>query len=101
MSFIDHGLAQTSDCHTMSKVVDLNVGGVVYATSLTTLRSMKDGTLASLFKTDDVDLPRDREGRYFIDRDGVLFRYILDYIRNKKLLLPDHFKEKERLKYEV
>lgn len=86
----------------MSKTVDLNVGGVNYTTSLDTLRSVKDGLLATLFKDDGkVDLPKDNDGRYFIDRDGVLFRFVIDYIRNRKLLLPDNFKEKDRLIYEV
>ena len=34
---------------------------------------------------------------YFIDRDGKLFRYILNYIRSCKLMLPDNFKETEQL----
>ena len=37
------------------------------------------------------------QGKYFIDRDGVLFRYILDFLRNKKLLLPENFQESCRL----
>jgi hypothetical protein len=31
-------------------------------------------------------------GAYFIDRDGELFAYVLDYLRNGKLLLPENFK---------
>lgn len=30
---------------------------------------------------------------YFIDRDGKSFRYILQYLRNGKLTLPDNFSE--------
>ena len=29
---------------------------------------------------------------YFIDRDGLMFRYILNFLRTCKLLLPDDFK---------
>lgn len=29
---------------------------------------------------------------YFIDRDGLMFRYILNFLRTSKLLLPDDFK---------
>ncbi|KAJ8406018.1 hypothetical protein AAFF_G00309060 [Aldrovandia affinis] len=47
------------------------------------------------------DLPRDPKGRYFIDRDGFLFRYVLDYLRDKQVVLPDHFPEKGRLKKEA
>lgn len=29
---------------------------------------------------------------YFIDRDGHMFRYILNFLRTSQLLLPDDFK---------
>lgn len=29
---------------------------------------------------------------YFIDRDGQMFRYILNFLRTSKLLIPDDFK---------
>ncbi|KAL4234343.1 BTB/POZ domain-containing protein kctd15 [Mactra antiquata] len=34
---------------------------------------------------------------YFIDRDGKLFRYILNYMRTAKMLLPEGFKEIDQL----
>merc|ERR1719354_1167794 len=37
----------------------------------------------------------------FIDRNGPMFAYILDYIRRDKLLLPDDFTEWESLKNEI
>ncbi|POI22350.1 hypothetical protein CIB84_013901 [Bambusicola thoracicus] len=30
---------------------------------------------------------------YFIDRDGQMFRYILNFLRTSKLLIPDDFKD--------
>ena len=47
--------------------------------------------LCSWFRGDPDSLARDSKGRVFIDRDGVLFRYILDYLRNGSLILPDNF----------
>ncbi|XP_055492832.1 BTB/POZ domain-containing protein KCTD8-like isoform X2 [Leucoraja erinacea] len=80
------------------EVVELNVGGQVYVTKHHTLVSVSDSLLAHLFSKNSVQvLPRDNRGRYFLDRDGFLFRYILDYLRDKQLVLPDHFPEKERL----
>ncbi|MBN3310247.1 BTB/POZ domain-containing protein KCTD8-like [Amia ocellicauda] len=80
------------------EVVELNVGGQVYVTKHSTLVSIPDTTLHSMFIKNQVkDLPRDNRGRFFIDRDGFLFRYILDFLRDKQLVLPDHFPEKERL----
>ncbi|XP_067854457.1 BTB/POZ domain-containing protein KCTD8-like isoform X3 [Heptranchias perlo] len=83
---------------TFPEVVELNVGGQVYVTKHDTLLSVSDSLLANLFSRNNVKvLPRDNRGRYFIDRDGFLFRYILDYLRDKQLVMPDHFPEKERL----
>ncbi|XP_038647229.1 BTB/POZ domain-containing protein KCTD8-like isoform X3 [Scyliorhinus canicula] len=80
------------------EVVELNVGGQVYVTKHDTLLSVSDSLLAKLFSRNNVQvLPRDNRGRYFLDRDGFLFRYILDYLRDKQLVLPEHFPEKERL----
>jgi len=86
----------------MGEAIELNVGGVNYATTLDTLISFKDSLVASYFEDKtNVRLPKDSHGRYFIDRDGVLFRYILDYMRNKRVILPENFSERERLQAEV
>ncbi|XP_016063152.1 PREDICTED: BTB/POZ domain-containing protein KCTD8 [Miniopterus natalensis] len=87
------------------EVVELNVGGQVYVTKHSTLLSVPDSTLASMFAPCSPrggarrrgELPRDSRARFFIDRDGFLFRYVLDYLRDKQLALPEHFPEKERL----
>ncbi|KAB0344504.1 hypothetical protein FD754_021430 [Muntiacus muntjak] len=87
------------------EVVELNVGGQVYVTKHSTLLSVPDSTLASMFSPCSPrggarrrgELPRDSRARFFIDRDGFLFRYVLDYLRDKQLALPEHFPEKERL----
>ncbi|XP_075715613.1 BTB/POZ domain-containing protein KCTD8 [Rhinoderma darwinii] len=79
-------------------VVELNVGGQVYVTKYSTLTSVPESTLYSMFSRNNVkELPRDNRSRFFIDRDGFLFRYVLDFLRDKQLSLPDHFPEKERL----
>lgn len=44
---------------------------------------------------------KDSKGKVFIDRDGVLFRYILDYLRNQNIVLPENFHEKARLRAEA
>ena len=81
-------------------IVELNVGGVFYTTSLSTLVKEPDSLLAQWF-SNGAKLPKDGKGKYFLDRDGVLFRYVLDYLRNMKLVLPENFHEKERLKHEA
>lgn len=83
-------------------IIELNVGGVYYTTSLNTLRKEANSLLSQLFGQNPTEkLSIDAKGRYFLDRDGVLFRYILDYMRNQKLVLPENFHEKERLKQEA
>ncbi len=84
------------------EIVELNVGGVFYTTSLATLTKEPDSLLGQIFtgKTKS-GFTKDAKGKYFLDRDGVLFRYILDYLRNQKLVLPESFQEKERLKLEA
>jgi len=98
------------------EVVDLNVGGVFYTTTVKTLTYEADSALAMMFSrgvnlvdgdtTDDTAIchrpPTLYNGRAFIDRDGVLFRYILDYLRNDgRLLLPEGFQERRRLLVEA
>ncbi|XP_039288143.1 BTB/POZ domain-containing protein KCTD12 [Nilaparvata lugens] len=84
-----------------SSVVELNVGGVFYTTSSQTLAKDPNSTLAALVAAGGGDWPRDSKGKIFIDRDGVLFRYVLDYLRNQALVLPESFRERERLKQEA
>ena len=87
-------------------VVELNVGGVTYATTLGTLQQAEPESPLAIVSTMNAAeirtiFGRDSKNRIFIDRDGVLFRYILDYLRNKKLSLPENFAERDRLKIEA
>ncbi|CAF0826295.1 unnamed protein product [Didymodactylos carnosus] len=61
-------------------VIDLNVGGYHYTTSLSTLRKYEDSMLAVMF-SGRYQLVRNEEGHIFIDRDGKYFGHILNYIR--------------------
>ncbi|OXA53115.1 BTB/POZ domain-containing protein KCTD16 [Folsomia candida] len=81
-------------------VVELNVGGIIYAARLSTVRK-EPGKLADMFSNGVDSIPKDSKGKIFIDRDGVLFRYVLDYLRNQNIVLPENFHEKSRLKAEA
>ncbi|XP_012265855.1 BTB/POZ domain-containing protein KCTD16 [Athalia rosae] len=81
-------------------VVELNVGGVFYTTALSTLTTESESHLAGIF-TGQTPVEKDAKGKYFLDRDGVLFRYVLDFLRNKSLVLPEGFRERERLRQEA
>jgi hypothetical protein len=87
-------------------IVELNVGGVTYATTLGTLQQAEpESPLAIISTLNTAEIRtifgRDSKNRIFIDRDGILFRYILDYLRNQKLSLPENFSERDRLRIEA
>uniref|UniRef100_A0A8C5T9L9 BTB domain-containing protein n=1 Tax=Malurus cyaneus samueli TaxID=2593467 RepID=A0A8C5T9L9_9PASS len=88
--------------HASREIVELNVGGQVYVTRRCTVVSVRDSLLWRMFSQQQPsELPRDSKGRFFLDRDGFLFRYILDYLRDLQLVLPEHFPERSRLQREA
>jgi hypothetical protein len=84
-------------------IIELNVGGVTYTTTLGTLQQADIDSPLTMITSSDIGtmFGRDSKNRIFIDRDGGLFRYILDYLRNKKLSLPENFSERDRLRIEA
>eukprot|EP01065_Artemidia_motanka_P050457 TRINITY_DN8641_c0_g1_i1.p1 TRINITY_DN8641_c0_g1~~TRINITY_DN8641_c0_g1_i1.p1 ORF type:complete len:460 (+),score=109.81 TRINITY_DN8641_c0_g1_i1:52-1380(+) len=70
-------------------VVHLNVGGVAYCAAASTLKC-RDGVLARL-AADARSAVRDGEGRVFIDRNGALFRFVLDFLRDAEINPPRGF----------
>lgn len=84
-----------------TNIADLNVGGQLYSTSVSTLLKDPESLLHTMFSGSQHAVLKDSRGRYFIDRDGLLFRYILDFLRNFRLALPDDFTEIDRLLIEA
>lgn len=80
--------------------VSLNVGGEIYTTTLDTLTHYRDSMLGAMF-TGQIPVLRDNRGHVFIDRDGKIFRYILNYLRSNSLDLPDGFSEVALLRREA
>ncbi|KFB52141.1 AGAP000805-PA-like protein [Anopheles sinensis] len=86
------------------EVVELNVGGTPYVASLKTLLAEEGSWLQETFGgvSAPSDLPVDSNGRIFIDRDGSLFRHVLDYLRDPaRYALPVGFLERDRLRKEA
>jgi len=73
--------------HSTSNIVHLNVGGRIYSTTLITLQYDPSSMLARMF-TGLIPTTKDEQGRYFIDRDGKHFRYILNYLRDGSVKVP-------------
>ena len=69
-------------------IVKLNVGGQHFTTSLQTLTRDPNSMLAAMFSGRH-ELETTEDGSFFIDRDGTSFRFILNYLRNGELILPD------------
>uniref|UniRef100_A0A8C2YER6 BTB domain-containing protein n=2 Tax=Coturnix japonica TaxID=93934 RepID=A0A8C2YER6_COTJA len=96
------GCAKPSEDLPFPEIIELNVGGQVYITRHPTLISVPGSLLWEMFTQKNVrSLARDSKGRFFVDRDGFLFRYILDYLRDQQLVLPEHFPERSRLQREA
>ncbi|XP_015264512.1 PREDICTED: BTB/POZ domain-containing protein KCTD12-like [Gekko japonicus] len=94
--------AKPCDDMVFPEIVELNVGGQVYITRHNTLTSIPGSLLWEMFTQKNIrSLARDNKGRFFVDRDGFLFRYILDYMRDQQLVLPEHFPERSRLQREA
>jgi hypothetical protein len=75
-------------------IIDFDVGGTYYSTTITTLSQVSDNLLLKLAK-ETVPVVK-KSGRIFIDRDGELFKYILQYLRNTSLWsIPDNVNIKQ------
>lgn len=67
-----------------SPVVQLNVGGHLFSTTLGSLRKHQDSKLAELFGS-AAKVCTDAQGRFFIDRDGSHFGAVLEFLRSERL----------------
>ena len=76
-------------------MVELNVGGEFYTTTLGTLRKIPGSKLAEMFSS-SAKACTDAEGRFFIDRPGTYFGPILEYLRSGQLPrqhIPEVYRE--------
>ena len=71
-----------------SSTVKLNIGGQHFVTSVQTLRKDPNSMLAAMF-SGKFDTKPSEDGSFFIDRDGTHFRFILNYLRDGELILPE------------
>jgi len=78
--------------HNYDQIVKLCVGGMKFVTTKSTLFSKGENFFTLLIDNDSqkkVPALKDQEGYFFIDRDGELFRHVLNYLRTGKLFKPD------------
>ncbi|KAK0047709.1 BTB/POZ domain-containing protein KCTD7 [Biomphalaria pfeifferi] len=61
-------------------IIPLNVGGHIYMTRLSTLLKFPDSMLATMFSGRH-KIDQDKDGNFFLDSNGAVFEYILEYLR--------------------
>ena len=98
----------TESSSSMATLITLNVGGTVYKTTKETIQGADVNSLLRKI-LDPPSLIRDRDNRvleldsntFFFDRDGVMFRYILHYLRCGPVSLPEDLRELNMLNTEA
>jgi hypothetical protein len=76
--------------NTMDGIVKLNVGGQLFVTTRATLMSDPCSKLASAkFDPESLHPAKEHDGGFFLDRDPITFRYVLNYLRNDCKLVSD------------
>ena len=86
-----------NDC---SKIVRFNVGGTLYDVSYDTLKRCKDSSVLAMSarlvsgKWEEANDDKKpffidcEKNPFFVDRNGLLFQYVLDFLRTNKLCFP-------------
>ncbi|NXL64786.1 KCNRG protein, partial [Chordeiles acutipennis] len=82
------------------EVVILSVGGVRFVTQASTLQRFPESRLARMLNNDDQEFKL-VNGEFFVDRDGTLFSYIMDFLRTLQVSLPTDFSDYQRLQREA
>ncbi|XP_062411307.1 uncharacterized protein LOC134101617 [Sardina pilchardus] len=96
-----HGIPTPAQLSKTNAPVHIDVGGHMYTSSLATLTKYPESRIGRLFDGSEPIVLDSLKQHYFIDRDGLMFRYILNFLRTSKLLLPDDFKDFALLSEEV
>ena len=84
----------------MNEIIRLNVGGERYTTTRATLTRYPQSMLGAMF-SGTLPTTIDEHGCFFIDRDGLLFRHVLNFLRSGRLSLPTDFDQLDLLAVEA
>lgn len=83
--------------NTSSGVVNINVGGTKYTVYKKTLQDYGESNLTKLYLAEAEKQEKDKDVNIFFDRDGDLFKYILRYMQQKELHLPEGYNDIDAL----
>lgn len=78
------------------RIVRLNVGGQLFVTTRDTLMRQGQHMLSAMFSGMH-EVPADEDGYVHIDRDGRYFPYILNFLRDGTVALPESWELKEAI----
>jgi len=77
--------------------VHIDVGGKIYTSSLDTLTKFPESRLSKMFSGGIPIVLDTLKQHYFIDRDGGMFRHILNFMRTGRPILPENFQHVDLL----
>jgi hypothetical protein len=96
----DSDLQKRKQIATDPNIVEINVGGEIFATTIQTLGREQSVLMAMI--SGQIQSRRDTQGRLFIDRDPTHFRWILNYLRDGYLItLPSSAQDRAELLHEA
>ena len=87
----DHGHRMWLQNDRRQDMIRFHVGGGDFTVSKQSLEAVPDGLLNRMMEMSKLSqrhpwgLPTLADGSYFIDRDPKMFKYVLNYLRNKQL----------------
>ncbi|XP_018651899.1 putative potassium channel tetramerization domain-containing [Schistosoma mansoni] len=91
------GVPQPASPTRYSAPVHIDVGGTLYTSSLKVLTKYPNSILGKMFNGTIPIVLDTMKQHYFIDRDGVLFRHVLNFLRTNKVNLDPNFTEFDQL----
>jgi len=80
------------------QIVSLNVGGTIFCTSYETL--VKTPSMLQAMFSGRHELHPKKDGTHFFDRDPQIFKYVLNFLRNGKIIWPEDRRLKKLIQVE-
>jgi hypothetical protein len=82
-----------------NEIIKLNVGGHNFTTTRTMLCSIPDSFFVSMFHHPGPPALQDEDGYFFIDRDGMQFQHVLNYLHSGTLDSATRAQRADDVKY--
>ena len=79
------------------KIIRFNVGGTEFSTSRETIQNDRCSMLSIMLRHEEMQGTKDQSGAFFIDRDPAYFRYVLNFLRDGSVDLPEDRHELSQL----